>query len=134
MKSYDVTAKISFRLKDEDIEDIIITALNGGIGYWACLDNSRPEYEEMGKDDCVDAWTGKILNNGGTVYLIDEQDEDIVYGLTIEDLINGIKSYVENGLDVYGVFGNGSVNLCNLDAASADTIVQLAVFGDVVYG
>lgn len=34
----------------EDIDDIICTALEGGIGYWACLDNSTEEFENAPKE------------------------------------------------------------------------------------
>ena len=131
---YKVKAAIELRLSEEDIEDIVVTALNGGIGYWACLDNSRPEFEGQGKDDCVDAWTAKILMEGKKVVFIDEEDEDEEYILTLEKLLNGIKLFVENGYDRYGAFKAGEIDLCNFDAECADCVFQLAMFGELVFG
>ena len=35
MKNYDIiTAEIKVKITDEDIDDIMTTAFNGGINYW----------------------------------------------------------------------------------------------------
>ena len=44
----------------EDIDDIICTALEGGIGYWACLDNSTEEFENAPKEETVSE-TSRLL-------------------------------------------------------------------------
>ena len=132
-KTFTVTATTEFKLTEEDIEDIVITALNGGIGYWACLDNTQPEFADQG-DECTDAWTAKILLNGGKVSLIDEEDDETVYTLTLEKLLNGIKKFVEDGMDAYGAFCPNHVDLCNIDTDVADSIVQLGIFDELVFG
>ena len=120
-------------LSKEDIEDLVSTALCGGIGYWAILDNSRPEYESQPEDECIDTWTAKILMDGGTVYLIDVEDHDEVWEFKLGNLLDGVKRFAEDGYDKYGAFG-ADVDLCNIDADCADTIVQLGLFGELVFG
>ena len=61
MKLRDIKLMLTVRLTDEDIEDIVVTALEGGIGYWACLDNTGKEYEEAPEDEPVSITATKIL-------------------------------------------------------------------------
>lgn len=129
---YDVRVTKHVYLTPEDIEDIVSTALCGGIGYWACLDNTQPEFDNMSDDGCIDTWVAKILMEGGTVRFFDEEDES-VYGLTLEMLLNGIKLYVELGFDKYDCFTGNKVDLYNCDATVADAVFQLAIFNDIVY-
>lgn len=136
MRTYEITALriVTVKLTPQDVEDIVVTALNGGIGYWALLDNTGEEYKKMGKDDCVDAWTAKILMDGGSVRLIDVDDDDVTWELTLPKLLSGVKRYIERGMDTYGVFDAGNPDLMNLDADGADTIVQLGLFDEIVFG
>ena len=134
MKKYYVDAKVKVGLTSEDIEDLVVTALCGGIGYWACLDNSRPEYESQPEDEPVDAWTAKILMDGGTVYFLDEEDHGTVWELTLEKLLNGVKLYIEEGYDRYDAFTPGNVEMGSIDAECADMIFQLALFEELVFG
>ena len=50
-------------------------------------------------------------------------------------LLDSFKLWVEQGLDEYGaVQKDGTVDCCQIDAACADEIVQLALFGEVTFG
>lgn len=115
----------SQELTEEDITDIIITALEGGIGYWACLDNTGEEFENAPKEEAVSETTARILLNNGSVTFIDEEDEYARYELTLEKLLNGIEKYAQE---------NGGIDMDYLDAIMADVIVQYAIFCEVVYG
>lgn len=115
----------SQELTEEDITDIIITALEGGIGYWACLDNTGEEFENAPEDEAVSETVARILLNNGSVTLIDEEDEYARYELTLEKLLNGIEKYAQE---------NGGIDMDYLDAIMADVIVQYAIFCEVVYG
>ena len=132
-KNYEVTAEVVFTLSKEDIEDIISSALCGGIGYWASLDNTTPEFKAQPEDECIDTWTAKILMDGGTVYLIDN-DEDEVYELTLKRFLNGVRKFVERGYDRYGCFRHNYVDTASIDSECADSIIQLGLFGEVIYG
>ena len=124
---------MTLELSAEDIEDIVSAALCGGIYYWAILDNSRKEYADMGEDDCIDTWTAKILMDGRKVVLIDRED-DRKYNLTIIKLLRGIRQYIEEGNDHYGVFSSKGLDAGNFDSLAGDIVFQLALFNDVIYG
>ena len=46
MEAREIKFTVEKILTVEDMDDIMTTALEGGIGYWACLDNSTPEWEK----------------------------------------------------------------------------------------
>ena len=49
--------------------------------------------------------------------------------------IQGFEAWVENGYDYNGaVSANGKVDTSLIDAGDADTIIQLALFDEIVYG
>jgi hypothetical protein len=120
--------KVSYYLTDDDIEDIVITALEGGIGYWACLDNSDVEEEWWCKqpaDMPTAEYAYKILCDGGTLHFLEEEGDDEWY-MDMADLFKGI------GLAIQNQDWDGDMDM--LDAMVADTIFQYAMLGSVVYG
>ena len=119
MKEHEI--RVSHYYTDEDMEDIIVTALEGGIGYWACLDNTEQP------DGTITAeWAWKVLQNGGQLHFFDEEDDDAEYFMDLASLYTGI------GLAIKDKYWDGDMD--NLDALVADSIIQYAVFGEVVYG
>ena len=125
---------ITVALSEEDVTDLMVTAIEGGISYWSCLDNTGEEFKNAPKDESVSETCARILLNGGSIKLIDEEDDNAEYELTLEKLMDGIKLYVANGYDTYDVFGGKEPDMWMCDAECADAIVQLAVFGELVYG
>lgn len=115
----------SQELTEEDITDIVITAIEGGIGYWACLDNTGEEFENAPEDEAVSETVARILLNNGSVFFEDEEDPSARYELTLEKLLNGIEKYAQE---------RGGIDMDYLDAIMADMIVQYAIFCEVVYG
>ena len=113
---------------DEDMKDIVVTALEGGIGYWACLDNTTSEFKGVPKDTPTAFWCWKLLKEGKPLRFIDAEDVDEgeTWWLTLQMLLNGIKLATEQG------YWDGDVD--GMDANDADTVFQLAMFGDVIYG
>jgi hypothetical protein len=112
----------SQELTEEDITDIVVTALEGGIGYWACLDNTGEEFENAPEDEAVSETVARILLNNGSVFF---EDEEARYELTLEKLLNGIEKYARM---------NSGIDMDDLDADMADVIVQYAIFCEVIYG
>ena len=126
MKTYEISYVEKVDITEEDITDIIITALEGGIGYWARLDNTGDEFKNAPKEECVSETAARILLNNGTLIFedADEYDSAAQYKLTLEYLLNGIEKYAnEYGWD-----------LDLLDAEMADAIVQYAIFCEIVFG
>lgn len=118
-------ARIELELTANDIDDIMVTALEGGIGYWAILNNVGEDWESKPKGLPSSQWATKLLLEEKTVYL-EEREEDTIHGLTLQKLIEGFeKNYKERPWD-------NSIE--DGDASTADCIVQYAIFGEVVYG
>lgn len=124
--------KISYYFTDDDLENIMITALEGGIGYWACLDNSEVEPPEWGDwskqpaDMPTSEYAWKILKDGGTLHFLDEEDDGAECFMDMATLFNGIGLAIKNG--------DWGGDMDTLDALVADCIIQYAIFGSVIYG
>ena len=123
-------------LTEEDIEDIVVTALEGGIGYWACLDNTGDAYENAPDDEPTAITCTKELLAGNTVVFLDEEDwedgKDTVYELNIEKLLKGVQLWLENSTFDF-IDRDGKLNFDMFDAIQADSIIQYALFGEIVF-
>ena len=125
-KKYEVRAEIRIELTQENIDDIMVTALEGGITYW-CSEAS-PECGELLKE-----YPSEQISRGGALLLYDFEEE-AYRRLDLEKFLNGFKLWVENGGDQYGAVQGHEVDCCNIDAGCADAIIQYSLFGEVVYG
>lgn len=119
---------------DENVVDLMVTALEGGIGYWCELQCDGPEWERPERNESISERAAHILLNGGSLTLIDNEDVEEVFELTLEKLLNGFTKWVEEGYDTEGVVEGNELDMCNCDADCADGIVQIALFDDIVYG
>ena len=120
--------QITKEFTDEDMEGIVVTALEGGIGYWACLDNTTPEFKDEPKDTPTAVWCWHLLKGGKDIRFIDAEDteEGETWWLTLPMLLNGIGKAVSHG------HWDGDID--TIDAVIADIIFQYAIFDDIVYG
>lgn len=126
MKKYEVKVEIRVELTQENIDDIMVAALEGGITYW-CSEAS-PECGELLKE-----YPSEQISRGGALLLYDFEEE-AYRRLDLEKFLKGFKLWVENGGDEYGAIEDGKVDCCNIDADCADAIIQYALFGEVIYG
>jgi hypothetical protein len=114
---------IPFTITSQLIEDIVVDAIEGGIGYWCCLDNTTPEWENRPEKMPVSQWAVNLLLNNKPIKLEDTESEE-VYELTLEKLLKGFsKAIAEYNVDIECV-----------DAETGDIIVQLALFDEIVFG
>lgn len=125
-KKHEVRAEIRVELTQQDIDDIMVGALEGGINYW-CDEAAVEGGEYLGK------YASDQISRGGTL-LLHDTDEDAYRKLDLEKFLKGFKLWLENGGDQYGAVQGHEVDCCNIDAGCADEIVQYALFGEVVYG
>ena len=114
---------------EEQITDILIDGIECGIGYWALLHNDTEEFNNY--YNLTDLTTSeivvKILLDGGEVKITDnEEDVEPQYPLTLERVIAGIQKNAEER--------DWDCDLDNYDAATADCIIQYAIFDEVVFG
>ena len=113
--------KHAFILTTEDIDDIMVSALEGGITYW-CREAYVPNR--------VASWAHEQIARGGTLVLKTYDGEEAT--LTLENLLEGVSAWVKMH-DPAAVDDYGHIDCCLVDAVAADAIVQYAVFGELVY-
>ena len=123
---------MKIKVTREDIDDIMIAALEGGITYWCC------KAEAVGSN--LGAYASQQIGRGGALRLYDN-DGSNSYFLNTNRLLDGIKKYVEAGNKPHGILCQASDNAgcrridsAQVDATVADMIVQYAVLGEIVYG
>lgn len=117
---------LKIEVTDEDIDDIMTTALEGGITYWC--NKAEVEGKYLGE------YASEQIARGGTLKLY-PADEDKTYTLTLEKLLKGIEQAIEEEYFLsYEWWGVSGIDTMNVDADVADVIIQLALFGTIVYG
>lgn len=126
-KKFEVVAEIRASLTQKDIDDIMVSALEGGINYWCS------EAEVVEDKRCAD-WGHEQIARGGALILRDTESDD-KWELTLEKFLNGVKLWLQNGDDRYGALqGDGTLDTGEIDGEMADMIVQYAIFGEVQFG
>lgn len=126
-------------LTKEEIKDVLTTAIEGGIGYWACLDNgnsdwvkAREDYKRTHKESpcyCDTAYDMMFKNNKAVIFY-DIQDDDKPLYLTKDKLRDGCRLFEEiHSKSIHQMLDDG-----DFDAEDADCIFQFALFGELVYG
>lgn len=128
------TINIELEISDQEIKDIVITALEGGISYWGCLINEGKDFEDFYKLQSYHAlstseFVADLLLSGKSVFFFDsdmESDEGEHWELKLSMILEGIKMYIQETKDLNF--------MDNLDSLVADQILQYAMFNEVVYG
>lgn len=112
MRTHEIITKQT--VTDEEIDDIMTTALEGGITYWC--DQAITDV------DLEDNYLSEMLTKGATIKLHDAE-EDKWHELTLEKLLKAMgETYFI--VDMYDAE----------DAEDADQVVQHAIFGEAIYG
>jgi len=112
----------------EDIDDIMVSALGGGINYWC--DKAKVDGRSLGE------YASEQISRGGTLILHD-MEEDRNELLTKEKLLQGIRMYAEKPKhgDIFEVTDHELHIDCGMvDAEVADAIIQYAIFSEIFYG
>lgn len=125
---------ITYRVLDEDIDDIMVSCLEGGCtSYWC--DEVAVVGEYLGE------YASDQISRGGKLLFLPKWLDDEVDGprtLDRESFLKGLDMYISDYAFLhYGlrlIDETGRVDPGEIDAFIADCIVQLALFGDVIYG
>lgn len=126
MENFFIEKTTRIKVTSQDIDDIMASALEGGITYWCYKAKVVGEY--------LGEYASEQISHNGVLLLYDNEDCSI-YELTLEKFLNGItKAITENYFVSYEWFNDKEIDTCQVDAEVADCIVQLALFGDVIYG
>jgi len=123
-KKFNIHINMNVDLTQKDVDDLMCTALEGGICYWC------------GRAEVVGEMLGEYaheqISRGGTLILHDAECPD-KWELTLEKFLRGVELYIKNG-DRVMVEDFKLVDFGELDAEDADCIVQYALFGRLVFG
>ena len=84
MKKFDITLQREITMSQDDIDDIVCTALEGGITWWCCK-------AEVVEDEYYGEYASDQISRGGSLRLYDIETEES-YLLTLEKLLEGIKT------------------------------------------
>ena len=119
-----ISVVLNFLISNEDIDDIMSAALDGGITYWC------------GKAEVVGEYLGEYaseqISRRGALKLFDLESDD-VWELTFEKFMTGLRLWIENERP-YMVIEGIKLDIGSIDAPAADTIIQYALFNDIVFG
>ena len=129
MKTKKYNVQPTFNYSDEDMIDIISSGVYD-IGYWSVIDNDSNEWwdarSEMPKDSTFEDLMYHILKKGERVIIFDAEDEDEIWHLTLDGLLNGIKLAIQNK------YWDGDID--TIDGQVGDIIFQYALFNEIVFG
>lgn len=110
-KKFEVHAEITVRLTQQDVDDIMVSALEGGICYWSdCVEVVGRYLSEYA--------SGQISRGGKLKIHVDEPFDEANtewYELEMEKFAQGFRLWLENGGDRYGAVSNGEVDTCEID-------------------
>ena len=123
----DLKVEFTVELTDSDIDEIMCTALEGGITSWC--DEAKVVGNYLG------AYASDQISRGGYLLLNDYESEE-QHLLTKEKFIEGFKKYLKapHGSDILeSVDKKLRVDTCYVDADIADMIIQYAIFEELVY-
>ncbi len=125
-KTYTIRPEIEAKLTGQDIDDIMVCALEGGITGWCC------EAEVVG--EYIGEYASDQISRGGKLILHDAESDD-KWELNLEKVLNGVKLWLQNGDDQHHALQkDGTIDCCNIDGEMAGLIIQYALFGKVVFG
>jgi hypothetical protein len=139
----------------EFLRDVAITACEGGIGYWSCLTRYKwsatdslddmlpfPEVRIIPAENTED-FDGELAPGvTGTRFVDEGRDLGLEITLTAEMLERGLALIADPSKDIdlnkasrQQIVGAAAMNEAgDIDADLADHIVQVAVFGKVIFG
>ena len=120
---------LDIELSDKEVVSIYTTALEGGIGYWAIADEYKWQYlyEDWENDIVHPLEPDQVL-----VVLSDTEDDHFKdEQLTPAKIRAGVKLLIEKYPHMYQIIDD---NEFHVDADGADAVVQLGLFGEIVYG
>lgn len=133
MDKNEIKMKLELELTYETFENIIVTALEGGSNYWYVLGDIKgiPMREEMpNKAPSERIAHGLWHNKDSEVSILDLEDEDELLGTLT---YNSVRFRMQTACDDYPKEVNMMISE-DYDALTADTLFQVLVMGEVVFG
>lgn len=110
-------------MTQKDLDDLMCTALEGGICYWC------GRAEVVG--EMLGDYAHEQISRGGSLILYDAESSD-KWGLTLEKFLCGLGLYLGEAMSA--AFEGEDIDSSDFDADAVDCIVQYALFGKLVFG
>lgn len=122
-----ITVKVTMDFTLDDIENWIVTAFEGGIGYWSRIvflkGTPRDKYHKRIASILVDG-----SNNSAKMFGIIDTEGCKRYWVTRGKFLEGLQTmsakYCRHWANL----------LTDYDAETADVLIQCVIFGEIVYG
>ena len=142
MKKNTNTLTVSIEVTDEMLDDVMVTALEGGINYWAekqTLKNNDYKGADYAshaisrgaemrvhlREDCLFEESRQVKSDPHNEAYRNKKAYRKIYKLNKELLLQGCQKYVDRGK---------KFDTSYMDADDADLILQYSLFGDVIFG
>jgi len=120
--------------------DIFVTALEGGIGYWSICENyhwkkKNVKSEKIGDDEDLDGFYADVIETDDP-----EETDAKKHKIDYSTIEKGLKRICETDVKLSETIKNSIIQAVmeddggNIDADSADVIVQIGLFNEIVYG
>jgi hypothetical protein len=130
-----MTIEVKQKISQEVLEDIFVTALEGGSNYWYFLSEEAVkmirEAVPKSEDPHLSTSILKAILKGVEVPINDADNEDDVIGTislnTMEERLQKLADSQNKSALIRHIELDG-------DADSADTVFQYLAFGEIVYG
>lgn len=110
-------------MTQKDLDDLMCTALEGGICYWC------GRAEVVG--EMLGDYAHEQISRGGSLILYDAESSD-KWELTLEKFLCGLGLYLGEAMSA--AFEGEDIDFSDFDADAVDCIVQYALFGKLVFG
>lgn len=139
-------------LTHEDLVNLLSTTFYGSTIFAPMLIDEYKPLENRGEGDCYEDKMANVLLNGGRVAAVDiEYDDEIFenegvlavvndadeaeYRFDLKAVKKGLKMALESKQDyIRSAACNFLINDGSFDAADAEVLIQMILFGEVIYG
>ena len=130
-----MTIEVNLKISTEVLEDIFVTALEGGSNYWYFLSEDAVkmirEAVPKSEDPYLSTSILKAILKGVEVPINDAENEDEVIGeISLKTMLARLQKLADsrnNSALISHIDGNG-------DGDTADIVLQYLEFGEIVYG
>lgn len=136
-----ITITKNYEVTHEDLVTILSAA--DCYRWYSTIMYNGKEYalakEKLEADACADACFEdvlvQILEDGGKLTFVDSENWDVRYSLTLQMLYEGIKLAIDKEYyPEYHWYDDGKLDVSIIDGDVADVILQLGLFGEVMFG
>lgn len=129
-------------IKEEDISDLLSTALYDAIYYWCPKVRPANMVRKENDNRCYEDKLAEHLFNGGEIIFYEDEDESgvekdfVAHNMKLDDFIKGIGKYLsERGTGSLIETKEGTkIDWGQIDSIEADCIIQYMCFDELVYG